>query len=495
MSNPDTSSPRATRWPARRWPCTRRPGGPATATRSARCWTTPAAARAPWPAWPGARCPPGSGRRPPARPAGPDAGSPVYRADGLVHAGRAGAGLRPAHAVPGHSGRPAIPSSGGAMWSSTSPWPFRVAAAGLGGLPLWLLMLRRAYREQRRRDMACLLRPLIAPAAYLAGLSVTVRLVAGPGVSPWWFLVLTLVGFAFAARPRPGPAWPCAGCSHGARPCAWPRPRAAWRRRPWWWPPWPSSSRSPGCACGRRLRRLPPRRDPRRLPGPGRGGRRRHRGQRRPRYPRRARRRKGRLLRHTSGVTPTIPPPRLAPPSRWPPGSTWPHGARDPERRREHHRLPATVAGGGQGRREHPRCPGRRPGLAPARTRRRRVPGRRGRAGRAAQPGGAGRHPPRRRPGDVVLDLPAAAARRARCGQTRTPSARCSGTCTPSCGAIPGRPRCWPRCRTSPPSWPGRRHASRAGQAALAAAYARLTAELAPAAPSSNCTATPAAAT
>jgi hypothetical protein len=40
-----------------------------------------------------------------------------------------------------------------------------VAAAGLGGLPLWLLMLRRARRERRRRDTAYLLLPLIAPAA------------------------------------------------------------------------------------------------------------------------------------------------------------------------------------------------------------------------------------------------------------------------------------------------------------------------------------------
>ena len=81
-----------------------------------------------------------------------------------------------------------------------------VAAAGLGGLPLWLLMLRRAYREHRRRDVAALLLPLIAPAAFLAGLSVTVRLAGGAdGVSPWWFLVLTLAGFAAAALAAAGP--------------------------------------------------------------------------------------------------------------------------------------------------------------------------------------------------------------------------------------------------------------------------------------------------
>jgi hypothetical protein len=81
-----------------------------------------------------------------------------------------------------------------------------IAAAGLGGLPLWLLMLRRAYREHRRRDVAYLLLPLIAPAAFLAGLWVTVRLVGGAnGVSPWWFLVVTLVGFAAATLAAAGP--------------------------------------------------------------------------------------------------------------------------------------------------------------------------------------------------------------------------------------------------------------------------------------------------
>jgi len=81
-----------------------------------------------------------------------------------------------------------------------------IAAAGLGGLPLWLLMLRRAHRERRRRDVAYLLLPLMAPAAFVAGLSVTARLVGGAGgVSPWWFLGLTLVGFAAATTAAAGP--------------------------------------------------------------------------------------------------------------------------------------------------------------------------------------------------------------------------------------------------------------------------------------------------
>jgi hypothetical protein len=81
-----------------------------------------------------------------------------------------------------------------------------VTAAGLGGLPLWLLMLRRALRERRRRDTVYLLLPLIAPAAFLAGLSITVRLVGGAdGVSPWWFGAITLVGFGFAGAAAAGP--------------------------------------------------------------------------------------------------------------------------------------------------------------------------------------------------------------------------------------------------------------------------------------------------
>lgn len=79
-------------------------------------------------------------------------------------------------------------------------------AAGLGGLPLWLVMLRRAYRERRRRDVACLLLPLAAPAAFLAGLSITVRLVGGAdGVGPWWFGIITLAGFGLAAAAAAGP--------------------------------------------------------------------------------------------------------------------------------------------------------------------------------------------------------------------------------------------------------------------------------------------------
>ena len=84
---------------------------------------------------------------------------------------------------------------------------FSVLVAGIGGLPLWLVMLRRAWREQRQRDAVYLLLPVIAPIAYLIGLVVTVRLVGGAlGVSPGWFGVVSLAGFAAAAIAAAGPS-------------------------------------------------------------------------------------------------------------------------------------------------------------------------------------------------------------------------------------------------------------------------------------------------
>jgi hypothetical protein len=81
-----------------------------------------------------------------------------------------------------------------------------VLAGAAGGLPLWLLLLRRAHREQRRRDLACGLLPVIAPAGFLAAVRVTVALAGhANGVSPGWFLVVTLGGFATAAAAAGGP--------------------------------------------------------------------------------------------------------------------------------------------------------------------------------------------------------------------------------------------------------------------------------------------------
>ncbi len=75
-----------------------------------------------------------------------------------------------------------------------------------GSLPLWLLMLRRARREHSMRDTACLLLPAGAPAGYLIGLIVTIRLVGqANGVGAGWFGVVTLAGFAAAGAAAAGP--------------------------------------------------------------------------------------------------------------------------------------------------------------------------------------------------------------------------------------------------------------------------------------------------
>jgi len=79
-------------------------------------------------------------------------------------------------------------------------------SAAAGGLPLWLLMLRRARREHRPRDTFYLLLPVIAPGSYLAALAVTTRLASHPnGLSPLLFLAVTVAGFAAAAVACAGP--------------------------------------------------------------------------------------------------------------------------------------------------------------------------------------------------------------------------------------------------------------------------------------------------
>jgi hypothetical protein len=79
-------------------------------------------------------------------------------------------------------------------------------AAAAGGLPLWLVMLRRARREHRTRETAYLMLPVVVPAAYLVTLRVAVALFGGPdGVSPGVFLAVTLLGFGAAAASCAGP--------------------------------------------------------------------------------------------------------------------------------------------------------------------------------------------------------------------------------------------------------------------------------------------------
>jgi hypothetical protein len=94
-------------------------------------------------------------------------------------------------------------------------------AVAVGGIPLWLLMLRAA---QRRRDRAWLLAPVVVPAVFLAaafaignlvgrpgplvlpGRSGSVADLANGGVGPRWFLALVVLGFAAAALSAAGPA-------------------------------------------------------------------------------------------------------------------------------------------------------------------------------------------------------------------------------------------------------------------------------------------------
>ena len=106
-------------------------------------------------------------------------------------------GLRPA----GH------PLVGWSYWIFDGAFLVSVLAVAAGGLPLWLLMIRRAYREHSPRDVAYLLLPLIAPVVYLTVLVDVVSLVAHPhGFGPWWFLVVIVLGFAAGGACAAGPA-------------------------------------------------------------------------------------------------------------------------------------------------------------------------------------------------------------------------------------------------------------------------------------------------
>jgi hypothetical protein len=79
-------------------------------------------------------------------------------------------------------------------------------SAAAGGLPLWLLMLRRARRERRTRDTFYLLLPVIAPGGFLAGLLLMTRLAPHPdGLSSTMFLAVVLAGFAASAVACAGP--------------------------------------------------------------------------------------------------------------------------------------------------------------------------------------------------------------------------------------------------------------------------------------------------
>jgi len=96
-------------------------------------------------------------------------------------------------------------------------------AVAAGGLPLWLLMLRRARRQHRPREIAWLLAPAVVPAVYLGAASVTLSLarhgtapiqppfahatpsfidLGNDNVGPWWLMV---AGFAAGLMAAAGP--------------------------------------------------------------------------------------------------------------------------------------------------------------------------------------------------------------------------------------------------------------------------------------------------
>ena len=93
-----------------------------------------------------------------------------------------------------------------------------------GGLPLWLLMLGRAFRQHRRCEIAWLLAPAMVPVLYLLVASVILGLgrhgtapvppryvhsapsftgLANNNIGPWWLMVL---GFAAGLMAAAGPA-------------------------------------------------------------------------------------------------------------------------------------------------------------------------------------------------------------------------------------------------------------------------------------------------
>jgi hypothetical protein len=94
-------------------------------------------------------------------------------------------------------------------------WSYWVFAAAIvisalatwgGSAPLWLVMLRRARREQRQRDVTRLLMPVLVPLCYLALASVTAMHVNSRyGVGLWWLLACQLAGFAAAIALATGP--------------------------------------------------------------------------------------------------------------------------------------------------------------------------------------------------------------------------------------------------------------------------------------------------
>jgi hypothetical protein len=109
-----------------------------------------------------------------------------------------------------------------AYWVFDGAAAISVVAVVAGGLPLWWRLAGQARAQRRHRDLALLLTPLAAPAAYLVAAAVIVGLTRRPGVrvqpgphavidlangniGPHWFGFLVVLGLAVAVLAAAGP--------------------------------------------------------------------------------------------------------------------------------------------------------------------------------------------------------------------------------------------------------------------------------------------------
>jgi hypothetical protein len=84
---------------------------------------------------------------------------------------------------------------------------FSVLSVTAGGLPLWLLMMRRVLRQRRLADLTLLLTPVVVPCVYLGVVGLTGPVVRhGDGVGPGWSTAYVLAGLAAAGAFAAGPA-------------------------------------------------------------------------------------------------------------------------------------------------------------------------------------------------------------------------------------------------------------------------------------------------
>jgi hypothetical protein len=82
-----------------------------------------------------------------------------------------------------------------------------VLTAAVGGVPLWLQMIRLARRQRRRHELAWLSLAVLVPAGYMAAALTALTVVHDPEASgSWWFAGFAILGFAAAGLAAAGPA-------------------------------------------------------------------------------------------------------------------------------------------------------------------------------------------------------------------------------------------------------------------------------------------------